>query len=79
MKCYGVKNTIGANLAKVAAQTETKSQLHPRKRQWVVNLSSKPLSTAQETVLAHGPNFTVTPKTPLPGIILQQQRWHTKT
>ena len=32
---------------------------------WVVNLSSKPLSTAQETVLAHGPNFAVTPKTPL--------------
>ena len=30
----------------------------------VVNLSSKSLSTAQETVLAHGPNFTVTPETP---------------
>ena len=31
---------------------------------WALNLSSKPLSTAQEIVLAHGPNFTVTPKTP---------------
>ena len=34
----------------------------------VVNLSSKPLSIVQETVLEHGPNFTVSPKTPLPGI-----------
>ena len=33
-------------------------------KSWVVNLSSQPLSTAQETVLAHGPNFAVTPKTP---------------
>ena len=35
---------------------------------WVVNLSTKPLCTAQETVLVHGPNFAVTVKTPLPGI-----------
>ena len=32
---------------------------------WVVNLSQQPLTQAQETVLAHRPNFTVTPKTPL--------------
>ena len=31
----------------------------------VVNLSHQHLSQAQETVLAHGPNFAVTPKTPL--------------
>ena len=31
---------------------------------WVVNLLSKPLSTAQEIVLAHGPNFAVTPNPP---------------
>ena len=35
---------------------------------WVVNLSSQTLSTAQETVLGHGLNFAVTPKTPLPRI-----------
>ena len=28
---------------------------------WVVNLSHQPLSEAQETVLAHRPNFAVTP------------------
>ena len=32
---------------------------------WVVNLSQQPLSQAQETVLAHGLNFAVSPKTPL--------------
>ena len=31
---------------------------------WVVNLSQQPLTQAEETVLAHGPNFAVTPKTP---------------
>ena len=33
-------------------------------KRWVVNLSQQPLTQAQETVLAHGPNFAVTPKTP---------------
>ena len=32
---------------------------------WVVNLSSQPLSPAQETVLAHGPTPAVIPMTPL--------------
>ena len=31
---------------------------------WVINLSSKPLTTAQRCVLAKGPNFVVTPKQP---------------
>ena len=31
---------------------------------WVINLSSKPLTTAQEQLLIHRPNFTVTPRSP---------------
>ena len=31
---------------------------------WVINLSSKPLSPAQRSVLTKGPNFAVTPKHP---------------
>ena len=31
---------------------------------WVINLSSKPLTLAQRSVLAKGPNFAVTPKQP---------------
>ena len=37
-------------------------------KHWVVNLSSSPLSVAQEIVLSHGPNFAVNPKTPIPRI-----------
>ena len=32
---------------------------------WVVNLSSSPLTEAQETLLARGPNFSIVPKCPL--------------
>ena len=31
---------------------------------WVINLSSKPLTNAQRSVLAKGPNFAVSPKHP---------------
>ena len=31
---------------------------------WVINLSSKPLTPAQRSLLAKGPNFVVTPKHP---------------
>ena len=31
---------------------------------WVRNLSSTPLTEAQTKVLAHGPNFTVVPRSP---------------
>ena len=31
---------------------------------WVINLSNKPLTPAQRSVLAKGPNFAVTPRQP---------------
>ena len=31
---------------------------------WVINLSTKPLTKAQRSVLAKGPNFVVSPKHP---------------
>ena len=31
---------------------------------WVINLSNKPLTCAQRSVLAKGPNFVVTPRQP---------------
>ena len=34
------------------------------KPKWVINLSSKPLTPAQRSVLAKGPNFAVTPRHP---------------
>ena len=32
--------------------------------EWVINLSSKPLTQAQRSVLAKGPNFVVSPRHP---------------
>ena len=31
---------------------------------WVINISSKPLTQAQDKLLAHGPNYTVVPRSP---------------
>ena len=31
---------------------------------WVINISAKPLTEAQEKVLAHGPNYAVVPRSP---------------
>ena len=33
-------------------------------KKWVINLSSIPLTKEQESLLAHGPNFVITPKKP---------------
>ena len=40
------------------------SPLEEPNPKWVINLSSKPLTTAQRSVLAKGPNFAVLPKHP---------------
>ena len=40
------------------------SSLEEPNPKWVINLSSKPLTPAQRSVLAKGPNFAVTPKHP---------------
>ena len=34
---------------------------NPRSR-WVINMSKIPLTEAQENLLAHGPNFVITPR-----------------
>ena len=31
---------------------------------WVINISSKPLTAVQESLLAHGPNYAVVPRGP---------------
>ena len=40
------------------------SSLEEPNPKWVINLSSKPLTKAQRSVLAKGPNFAVSPKYP---------------
>ena len=34
------------------------------KSKWVINMSKKPLTKSQEKLLAHGPNYVVTPRSP---------------
>ena len=34
------------------------------KSKWVINMSKKPLTESQEKLLAHGPNYVVTPRSP---------------
>ena len=40
------------------------SSLEDPNPKWVINLSSKPLTPAQRSVLAKGPNFVVSPRQP---------------
>ena len=40
------------------------SSLEEPNQKWVINLSSKPLTQAQRSVLAEGPNFVISPKHP---------------
>ena len=45
----------------VAPQGSSNEEPNPK---WVINLSNKPLTPAQRSVLAKGPNFAVTPRQP---------------
>ena len=44
--------------------TTTKTVAQNLRSRWVINMSKKPLTEAQENLLAHGPNFVITPRNP---------------
>ena len=48
--------------------SSTNRTLHQNK--WVINLSTTPLTSAQEALLARGPNFTIVPKYPPRNLVL---------
>ena len=50
---HGSKNLISKQTAKTTITTTSK---------WVKNMCSTPLTEAQEQLLAHGPNFAISPK-----------------
>ena len=55
--------TQGDHTAKASFSSEsTDTTVQPNK--WVINISDKPLTKAQEKLLTHGPNFAVVPKNP---------------
>ena len=53
-----------ANSANNPNRSPTGNSLEDPNPKWVINLSSKPLTQAQRSVLAKGPNFVVTPRHP---------------
>ena len=44
--------------------TDTTTQQPDLRSRWVINMSKTPLMEAQENLLAHGPNFAITPRSP---------------
>ena len=47
-----------------------------QKAKWVINISSKPLTTVQESLLSHGPNVDVLPKgCPLLNVLQQWSKF----
>ena len=53
---------IGTEFLRLTTTTSTAP-----KSKWVINMSKKPLTEAQEKLLAHGPNFAITPRSPTIG------------
>ena len=47
--------------------TTTTSPAPKSTSKWVINMSINPLTEPQVKLLAHGPNFAITPKSPLIG------------
>ena len=52
-------NTENLDVSPVDNNTNTSNN-----NKWVINISSKPLTKAQEKLLVHGPNYAVVPKSP---------------
>ena len=58
------------NMATIHVQTQKNLDVSPADNssnttnKWVINISSKPLTQAQEKLLAHGPNYAVVPRSP---------------
>ena len=48
----------------IQSGTQSKTNTKSTTIKWVINISHKPLSTEEEKLLAHGPNFVVVPKNP---------------
>ena len=55
------EGTPSSTLPNRSSQGSSNEEPNPK---WVINLSNKPLTPAQRSVLAKGPNFAVTPRQP---------------
>ena len=53
-----------SNPSSISRPTLSSSVAGNLRERWVMNLSRIPLTKAQENLLAHGPNFAITPRCP---------------
>ena len=59
----GGHSDMPGNHTTISMNTASDSPVHTnRANKWVINISSKPLTKAHETLLAHGPNFAIVPR-----------------
>ena len=60
------KNKIRGGCSNINEKQDGHSNIQDDKedRKWVTNVSSTPLTEAQEKLLAHGPNYAMVPKYP---------------
>ena len=65
-RCHSVRTTIEARHAKkftnLSKETDTDQSTPINKDNWVVNLSNKPLSSDERSILEKGPKFAPTPR-----------------
>ena len=59
---HALITTDETGISPVTSNTSTNISNNTNK--WVINISSKPLTKAQEKLLAHRPNYTVVPRSP---------------
>ena len=71
MYMYGQSGTDNLSSTSTTTDAEPDSRLTAStsatislRNRWVVNMSKKPLTEAQEKLLTHGPNFAITPRYP---------------
>ena len=61
---YKQSSTEKPDVTSTTAIVTTKTMAQNLRSKWVINMSKIPLTEAQENLLVHGPNFTITPRNP---------------
>ena len=66
--CSNIHHGEHGNHDLVTTTTTMADNPDVHKKKWVTNISSKPLTEVQESLLAHGPNFAIVPRNPHSGM-----------
>ena len=61
---YMYRQSSTKKISLTSTTTTNTTMAQNLRSRWVINMSKKPLMEAQENLLAHGPNFAITPRNP---------------